>query len=195
MNVSHYPAGQIASSFFASNPANYPNNLKASSSPYPFPPFSRAKTMITNNRYIDSFSTSESNPAHHFPQRLFAFASDLGFLGAFLKLPVFAWIGWLIAMPYYAITIIREPDKQSRKEEALYQATANSVLPLLEAKLGVVAGKKLSDASKHSNSLLPKLSLPAYKAMGGLLTLLVLTPTIGDKLSRKIVSYYREKAA
>lgn len=154
--------------------------------------------METVSRQADSFLKSTSkkeNPAHRFPQRLFAFSSDLGLLSVFLKLPVLAWIGWLIALPYYAYSLIRQPDKRSQKEEALYQVTANGIFPLVEAKLGVMAGKKLSEFAKHPNSLLPKASQPAYKAVCGIFALLILTPNVGDKLGNKIVSHYQEKAS
>lgn len=139
-------------------------------------------------------------PTHRqWPMRGLAFASDLGLVGYLVKQPILGSIGWLIALPYYAYALLKQPDKQSRKEEFLFQVTANGLLPLAEAKAGIMTGnlgyQKLSAllVQKYPTSVLSKLTQPMYKAIGGLLALLVLTPTLGDPISHWMMVQYQSR--
>jgi hypothetical protein len=141
-------------------------------------------------------NVSETPRYRQWPYRGFAFASDLGLVGYLLKQPIMGTIGWLIALPYYAYALLQQKNPKDRKEEALFQATANGIFPFIEAKLGVTAGDWISkkppqNAKKYPSSVLPRLPRPVYKGIGGLLALLVLTPTLGDPLSHWLLNKYQ----
>jgi hypothetical protein len=159
------------------------------------------------NQYPGSSATCSSNsssqqkdddqndkqPCRQWPWRIFAFLSDLGTIGVLIKKRWMGALGWSLAIPYYAYALIHQPDSKSRKEEALYQVTANGILPFMAAKAGITLGDKVYQqfgtklANHYPHTFLSKLSHPMYKGIGGLLALLVLTPTVNDPLSHKFI--------
>lgn len=137
-------------------------------------------------------------PAHRqWPWRGFAFSSDLGTLGCLVNKPQLAGLGWLIALPYYLYSVFSQSKGQKRKEEIMYQATANGLLPFVEAKAGTMAGELLYRKlalrliEKAPTIIFSRLTRPMAKTFGGLTALLVLTPTLGDPISHWIIKRYK----
>lgn len=134
---------------------------------------------------------------HQFPYRSFAFASDLGTVAHIVKQPKLAGIGWMIAAPYYLYSILAQPNKEKREQETVYQLTANGIFPLLEAKLGAIAGQQaglhlLSSLPEKTFSWLHKARPATWKGLGSLVALVTLTPTLGDPLSKKILNKFNQ---
>lgn len=189
-----YPATTLTASFC--------NKTTASTSAYLEPvAFNTSPNTLT--KPITQQSTVEpaavSKPAlEQWPWRGFAFCSDLGTIGALVKQPKLAGLGWLLATPYYLLSIFSQPKGQQRKEELMYQVTANGVFPFVEAKLGTVAGEMIFNkvkplVSPSFNLLNMKIPLNASvaKALGGLASLLLLTPALGDPLSASITKTFK----
>ena len=147
---------------------------------------------------IEAQTASQKEDYRQWPWRGLAFASDLGTVGYLVKQHWLGLIGWLLALPYYAYALWRQPDSKNRKEEAVYQATANGFLPFMAAKVGTMIGelahRKITVflAEKYPTSGLNKLTCPMYKVIGGLATLLVLTPSVDDPISNWIMSQYKQ---
>jgi hypothetical protein len=141
----------------------------------------------------ENLPTCESSKLHQWPWRGFAFASDLGTVGALLKQPGLGVVGWLIALPYYAYALLSEQPGQKRKEEMLYQVTANGFFPLIEAKIGIVLGHLLEQKLKRvfPDKLFTRFRQPVYRLGGGLLAVAALTPLAGDPVSRHLMNRYR----
>lgn len=137
--------------------------------------------------------------SHRWPFRGLAFASDLGTVSYLVNQPRLGHIGWLLSLPYYAVSILKAPSGNKRHEEILYQATANGLFPYAEAKLGMLAGEQVSHQvqsflKKHAPaSQLRKLAPSVYKLLGGLGALILLTPRLGDPLSHWLISQYRQR--
>ena len=129
---------------------------------------------------------------HQWPWRFLAFASDLGTVGYLIKQPVLNRVGWLISVPYYAYGLWVQPNSQARKEEMLYQLTANGALPFVEAKIGVKLGTWLYRRLPRLKVAIP---LPAAQFVSGLLALAVLTPMVGDPISQWMLNGYKQLAA
>ncbi len=146
--------------------------------------------------YTSHTASEKQEPAYRqWPWRGFAFCSDLGSIGYLLKNPRLARWGWALALPYYAYALIHQPSRAKRQEELIYQATANGVFPFLAAKGGVQAGQAVHQAvSSHWKEVLLKhgLSAPRFQLVGALLALLLLTPGVGDPLSRWLLTRYQE---
>lgn len=152
--------------------------------------FKRFETPMRLSEAVPSSESSESPviPAsRQWPWRGFAFSSDLGTIGYLVKKPQLAGLGWLTALPYYIFSIENRPKGSERKEEALYQATANGILPFAEAKIGTMAGELLHQRFAQTG----KLTRPMSKTLGGLTALLVLTPILGDPISRWLIKRYK----
>ena|GEM_PF-4660547 len=138
---------------------------------------------------------NDKQPCRQWPWRIFAFLSDLGTIGCLLKKRWMGALGWSLALPYYAYALIHQPDSKSRKEEALYQVTANGIFPFMAAKIGITLGDRTyqkigkSVAKNYPHTFFTELTHPMYKGIGGLLALLALTPTLNDPLSHKIVQW------
>lgn len=143
----------------------------------------------------DTDDQNDKQPCRQWPWRIFAFLSDLGTIGCLLQKRWMGVLGWSLALPYYAYALIHQPDSKSRKEEALYQVTANGIFPFMAAKVGIILGDKAYQSigknwTKSSpHTFLSKLTHPMVKGIGGLLALLVLTPTVNDPISHKIVKW------
>jgi hypothetical protein len=136
-------------------------------------------------------SLKPENIFHQWPLRGLAFASDLGTVAKLVNLPKIGIAGWVIAVPYYLASIFSKDDRQQRQKELIYQTTANGVFPFLEAKAGVHLAGKLSQ-NKSIQAFLPILlkQKPQYlQLLSGLLFVALLTPLIGDPLSKKCVSW------
>ncbi len=130
-----------------------------------------------------------SEQLHQWPWRGLAFASDLGTMAHLLKQPKLAGLGWLVSAPYYAVCIGVQPSTNRRKEEAVYQLSANGIFPFLAAKVGATLGdafgvRFLQKIGGTARTFSPLLS----RGIGGLLGLAVLTPTVGDPLSQTLIS-------
>src|SRR6478609_3470023 len=126
---------------------------------------------------------NDKQPCRQWPWRIFAFLSDLGTIGVLIKKRWMGTLGWSLALPYYAYALIHQPDSKSRKEEVLYQLTANGILPFMAAKVGITLGDKAYQqfgnklSKRYPHTFINKLTHPMVKGLGGLLALLVLTPT------------------
>ena len=143
---------------------------------------------FASSPYPINRSEQNFNP-HQWPWRLIAFASDLGSIGYLLKKPALGIIGGLIALPYYAYSIARKKTPTEKKDEFLYQATANGIFPLLEAKLGICLGRFINGFFKQANiKTLAKATPNTWKIAGGIISVTALTPTIGDPLARKLLN-------
>jgi hypothetical protein len=143
-------------------------------------------TIIANEVPLDD------QPHRQWPWRLFPFASDLGTVGCLLNRPKLGILGWMIATPYYLYAFLKQPDARQRKDETLYQATANGIFPLIEAKIGVKLGEVLYHlASKSSMLSVETVKQSHCKLLGGLLALITLTPTLGDPVSHQICRKYQ----
>lgn len=192
-------AGRWKDTMVSAMPLSQPSSWQ--STPTVFSP--SIKNRLAGSMPYTALQVSGSQPGvsetpryRQWPYRGFAFASDLGLVGYLIKQPILGSIGWLIALPYYAYALLQHKDTRGKKEEALYQATANGIFPFIEAKLGVMAGdfapSKLPKSFKKSpTSILHRLPNPVYKGIGGLLALLILTPTLGDPLSHRLVGKYQ----
>jgi hypothetical protein len=128
---------------------------------------------------------------HQWPIRGFAFASDLGTIAKLANIPKLGIAGWIIAAPYYLASILGQDNKQKRQNELIYQVTANGLFPFVEAKAGVHFAGKLSQ-NPLFKSLLPKIATikPEYlQLFSGLLFVGLLTPLVGDPLSKRCLSW------
>jgi hypothetical protein len=164
---------------------------------------SSAKYPMANcnfNRLQDTAEISNNldTPGYRqWPWRGFAFCSDLGTVGYLANKPKLGILGWILATPYYVLTLFKQPPGKERRQELIYQATANGFFPFVEAKTGVMLGGLLHQhvfipfINKNSVSALSRLTLPPSKIAGGLTTLLTLTPTVGDPLSHWIIKQYK----
>lgn len=133
-------------------------------------------------------------PTREWPWRGFGFASDLGTLGALMGKPKIGVVGWLIALPYYAYSILSKPKGKARQEEALYQATANGIFPTAALTIGTRTGGALSQLTqKYSLNQSRPIPTNVYKAGMGLLSLAVLTKTLGDPLSQKMLDSFQKQ--
>jgi len=143
----------------------------------------------------DRAASLDTQTQRQWPWRIFPFASDLGTVGCLLKRPKLGLLGWAIAAPYYLVSILKQPNGQQRKNEALYQATANGVFPFLAAKTGAKFGEALYRLLKaHSlNAVNVLWKQNRLKLLGGLLGLVVLTPTVGDPISRQLCQKYQNR--
>ena len=158
---------------------------------------SRTTTPASPSLPSQNTSATEANtPVYRqWPWRGFAFCSDLGTIGYLLKKPRLARWGWALALPYYAYALIHQPTKAKRQEELLYQATANGLFPFLAAKAGVQAGDSAHQAlsAPWRQALLKQgLSAPRVKLVGALLAVLLLTPGVGDPISRWLEARYQK---
>jgi hypothetical protein len=157
-----------------------------------------AQAGVTSNRchentiggvHVPKSKAALPEQLHQWPWRGLAFASDLGIIAHLLKQPKLAGLGWLVAAPYYAVCIGARPNASQRKEEAVYQLSANGVFPFLCAKVGAKLGdglgvrflKKIGGSARSFSPLWGK-------GIGGLLGLAFLTPTVGDPLSQTLIS-------
>jgi len=137
--------------------------------------------------------------AHRLPWRLFAFLSDLGLVGHLVRQPILAKLGLILSMPYYLFALASQPNGKARREELIYQSTANGIFPYVEAKAGVTLGKLLYKGlvatlpKKYSLALVKNVLPSMFESVGGFAALLVLTPTVGDRLSRSILEFYRKR--
>lgn len=126
-------------------------------------------------------------PVHRqWPWRALAFSSDFGILAHMIDKPKWGMFGWLVAVPYYLYGLAIQPNAEARKEEAIYQATANGILPFLHIKLGTVLGSKLGQ------KLSPRLAWP-FKLLGGVAALAALTPTVGDPIGEHLIETFRDR--
>lgn len=163
--------------------------------PQPFASFKATALPLSCQTSADSLAKGFYR---QWPWRLFAFASDLGTVGYLVNKPALGLLGWMIALPYYGVSILRQPNRAERRDELLYQATANGLFPLVEAKAGAVAGEWLFNKTgawvqKHSPiSALTRLTSPVYKALGSLGAMLALTPLLGDPLGHWCLGQYRK---
>ncbi len=157
--------------------------------------FSIGQPMASNSHSFafDQFQETSSKPAtdtarpvyRQWPWRGFAFCSDLGTVGYLINKPKLGLLGWALAMPYYLYALLKQPKGPQRNQELAYQATANGLLPFLEAKTGVITGGYMA---KRLNPLVnPSFS----KLTGGLTALLALTPTVGDPFSNWVLKQYK----
>lgn len=148
---------------------------------------------------VQSVTTGNSEvPAHRqWPWRSFAFCSDLGTVGYLVNKPKLGLLGWVLALPYYLYALFKQPKGEQRKQEFIYQTTANGIFPFTEAKLGVVIGDLIDQhlitplIKKYPTSAFSRLTQPMSKIAGGLIALLALTPTMGDPVSHWIMQKYK----
>lgn len=151
------------------------------------------------NERCNSVENEERLSHRQWPWRILPFCSDLGTVGYLINRPKVGLIGWLLAMPYYLYAVLRQPDSQKRKEEVLYQSTANGLFPLVEAKMGINVGyflyKRLTSI-QHKKICpiddLTKRPIALYKLAGGLLALAIMTPMLGDPFSHWIGEQYKK---
>ena len=131
-------------------------------------------------------ATEPDTPLYRqWPWRGFAFCSDLGTVGYLINKPKLGLFGWALALPYYLYALFKQPKGPQRSQEFAYQATANGLLPFLEAKAGVITGGYI--AKRFKPLVKPSLS----KLTGGLTALLALTSTVGDPLSDWMLKQYK----
>ncbi len=187
--VTSMPVYQVAPSWASARPM----------SDFPLPRSSSNGFRVVLN---PNQSQASRQPAwDKWPWRGLAFCSDLGTIGYLIHKPKLGALGWAIAAPYYLFALTQAPRGRARQEEALYQSTANGLFPLMEAKLGVVAGQVIhstiqkcvsTSPSKFAQSRLLSLlrSSTFAKITGGVLAVTTLTTTVGDRLSNKIVQFF-----
>lgn len=126
-------------------------------------------------------SINTPNDSHRqWPWRLFAFASDLGIVANMAHLPRLAWVGWLIALPYFGYGAGKQPNASALKEELFHQSVANLAFPAVFAKLGVLAGKALG------RKWLPKVPVAIPSLTVGLATVAALIPLVGDPVTHHL---------
>lgn len=149
-------------------------------------------------QYKTDRRTDSKAPAYQsWPWRGFAFCSDLGTVGYLVNKPKLGLLGWVLALPYYLFAIFKQPKGEQRKQAIFYQATANGIFPILEAKAGVEIGGLLHRhvmnhfIQKYPPFALRWLTQPGLKIVGGLMALLALTPTLGDPISDSILERYK----
>lgn len=131
------------------------------------------------------------NVFHQWPIRGFAFASDLGTVAKLANVPKLGIAGWVIAAPYYLASLLGQDNKQKRQNELIYQATANGLFPFLEAKAAVYLAGKLSQNAAFQSRLpqIAKIKPQYLQLLAGLLFVGVLTPLVGDPLSKRCLSW------
>lgn len=170
-------------------PTSYSTRSRAGGTAWGGP--SLSKTPSFPSRHFDE---SRPNVFHQWPWRTLAFASDLGIIAQILKKPKFAGLGWLVALPYYGASIASRPSTAQRQEEGIYQLTANGLFPILEAHLGIKLGALLRGklATKIPGRI-TQFPQPVCKGLSALLGLMTLTPLLGDRISDKIIEFFRSK--
>jgi hypothetical protein len=142
--------------------------------------------------WFHSSDSLESQTHRQWPWRLLPFASDLGTVGCLLNKPKLGLLGWVIATPYYLYAISKQPDAHRRKDEMLYQVTANGFFPLVEAKIGVNSGEILHQLVSKTKILSAHAAKQSHcKLFGGLLGLITLTPLVGDPISNQVCQKYQ----
>ena len=157
------------------------------------PPFAATTVSPTSNAESQQSSASAY---HQWPWRALAFASDLGTIGCLIQKPRLGLLGWALAAPYYLAAIFTRPTKAAKQDEFIYQVTANGVFPFLAAKIGVSLSKKIYLKLLSHYSKFPGVESKYFKvtqALGGLLSLLILTPRVGDPMSAAFVNQNQKR--
>jgi hypothetical protein len=97
------------------------------------------------------FSDFPQQAVHNqWPWRAFAFASDAGFIAYASGARRWAHLAWILSLPYYAVALAQAPNAKALKREALFQVTANGVLPFVAAHVGVFWAKLSWPSAKHA---------------------------------------------
>lgn len=149
--------------------------------------YQRAKPRFTKARGV--MLPSNDFKSRQFPYRLLAFTSDLGTIAHLIKRPKLSWLGWSISAPYYAWAVVRQPAGQKRREELLYQATANGLFPYMWATLGTKMAKTALFHFPPIRQRIPQSRHPFFQFAAVLTAVLCLTPTLGDYFSKFITAH------